>query len=218
MAITQADIDADITGSLQPNILGGTDVFKLKTLLRDMNAAIFQPGGVEGPVGATGPSGPPGATGPAGGPTGPQGSTGPTGPLGPVGPTGPFNPPGAPGGSIQFNYGGNFAGDPSLTFDSATVHCGVGTVSTSPTTGDLVVAGGVGIGGYLNVGANIRVVGIINNLPMTFADLPASPVFGMMASITDSNTKNQGQVITAGGGTNQVFAGYRDGIGWVVMG
>jgi hypothetical protein len=193
MAVTQSDINADIAGKLQPNVLGGVDANNLKSLLRDMNTAIFQPGGVEGPVGATGPTGPAGATGP------------PTTPAAPV-------------NSIQFNSGGAFTGDPSLTFDGSTVRCGVGTVSTSPTTGDLVVVAGVGIGGYLNVGANIRVVGIINNLPMTFAQLPASPVFGMMASVLDSNTKNQGQVITGGGGTNQVFAGYRDGIGWVVMG
>jgi hypothetical protein len=140
------------------------------------------------------------------------------GPPGPPGPTGPPAPPGLPDKSIQFNSGGVLTGDPSLTFDGSTVYCGTGTASTSPTTGDLVIVGGAGIGGYLNVGANIRVVGIINNLPMTFAQLPASPVFGMMASISDSNTKNQGQVITAGGGVNQVFAGYRDGIGWVVIG
>lgn len=52
--------------------------------------------------------------------------------------------------------------------------------------------------------------------PVTFANLPAAPAEGMIASVTDSNTVIWGDVI-AGGGTDSVLAWY-DGTNWIVVG
>jgi hypothetical protein len=76
MALTQADINADIAATLQPNVLGGVDAHNLKTVLRDINTAIFQSAASQGLPGPKGDPGPPG-------PPGPQGDTGPVGPQGP---------------------------------------------------------------------------------------------------------------------------------------
>lgn len=48
----------------------------------------------------------------------------------------------------------------------------------------------------------------------TFANLPASPVAGMMTTVTDSNTSTWGATI-AGGGANVVLA-YYNGTNWTV--
>lgn len=50
----------------------------------------------------------------------------------------------------------------------------------------------------------------------TFANLPASPVAGMMATVTDSSTATWGATI-AGGGANVVLAFY-NGTAWTVAG
>lgn len=50
----------------------------------------------------------------------------------------------------------------------------------------------------------------------TFANLPASPVAGTLATITDSNTATWGATI-AGGGANNVLARY-NGSAWTVVG
>jgi hypothetical protein len=52
--------------------------------------------------------------------------------------------------------------------------------------------------------------------PDTFANLPAAPAEGMLASVTDSNTATWRATI-AGGGTNHVLA-YYNGTNWTVAG
>jgi hypothetical protein len=50
----------------------------------------------------------------------------------------------------------------------------------------------------------------------TFAALPATPVEGMLATVTDSNTNTWGATV-ASGGANRVLA-YYDGTNWTVAG
>jgi hypothetical protein len=50
----------------------------------------------------------------------------------------------------------------------------------------------------------------------TFANLPGTPVAGMLATVTDSNTATWGATI-AGGGANNVLARY-NGTNWTVVG
>jgi hypothetical protein len=52
--------------------------------------------------------------------------------------------------------------------------------------------------------------------PVTFANLPAAPVEGMMCGVTDSNTVVWGANV-AGGGANHVLA-YYNGTAWTVAG
>lgn len=96
--------------------------------------------GFQGVTGVTGPQGP---TGPAGGPVGPTGNTGATGPCctGVTGATGATGPQGATGGGLII-----------ITGPGGTTNIIPSTgPSTSCTNGALVVEGGVGIGGNLNV-------------------------------------------------------------------
>ena len=58
--------------------------------------------------------------------------------------------------------------------------------------------------------------GVVRYAAFAFANLPASPVAGMQAYITDSNTATWGATI-AGGGANVVMAWY-NGTNWTVMG
>lgn len=78
---------------------------------------------------------------------------------------GASNPPGGATGNIQFNNNGSFAGTANLVWDSNTDTLGTfelyvssTTTSTSTTTGAVIVDGGVGIAGQLNVGAQTKVV------------------------------------------------------------
>ena|ERR1700676_539351 len=52
--------------------------------------------------------------------------------------------------------------------------------------------------------------------PVLFANLPASPLAGMIAVVSNSNTNTWGATI-AGGGANIVLAFY-DGTNWTVAG
>ncbi len=77
---------------------------------------------------------------------------------------GASNPPGGSDGNIQFNNNGSFGGTANLVWDDATDTLGTfelyvnsTTTSTSPTTGAVIVDGGVGIGGRLNVGGQTKV-------------------------------------------------------------
>lgn len=57
---------------------------------------------------------------------------------------------------------------------------------------------------------------IFKTTPLTFATLPASPLLGMVAAITDCNTTTWG-ANAAGGGSNKAFLFY-NGTNWTVMG
>jgi Chaperone of endosialidase/Collagen triple helix repeat (20 copies) len=133
------------------------------------------PEGPPGPPGPEGPQGDPGATGPQGpqglpGMPGPQGdpggagTPGPEGPQGPIGPTGPQGPQGAVGVatatpplaltgstlSIDLSAylpltGGTLTGNLTISSAGALVVQST-TASTSPSTGALTVAGGLGVG------------------------------------------------------------------------
>jgi len=79
----------------------------------------------------------------------------------------PSSGSGTPGGAdtqVQFNDGGAFGGDAGLTYNKTTdaltsgrVIVSAATVSGGPTAGALVVTGGAGIAGRLNVGDLTRV-------------------------------------------------------------
>lgn len=58
--------------------------------------------------------------------------------------------------------------------------------------------------------------GTVTHTGVTFATLPASPVAGMVAYVTDSNTVVWGATI-AGSSTNKVLAFY-NGSAWTVAG
>jgi hypothetical protein len=53
-------------------------------------------------------------------------------------------------------------------------------------------------------------------IPLTFAQLPATPLAGMMCYVTDSNTATWGATV-ASGGANKVLCWY-NGTNWTVMG
>jgi hypothetical protein len=57
---------------------------------------------------------------------------------------------------------------------------------------------------------------VVRTAAVTFVNLPAIPVEGMLVGVTDSTTNVWGAVI-AGGGTNHVL-GYYDGTSWTVAG
>lgn len=67
---------------------------------------------------------------------------------------------------------------------------------------------------------NAAVVEISGTLPdvdvSTYANLPSSPVEGMLRGVSDSNTATWGATI-AGSGVNHVLA-YYNGINWTVAG
>lgn len=69
------------------------------------------------------------------------------------------------------------------------------------------------IGGSTNV---VNITQLIKLGAVTFSGLPASPVTGMIAHVSDSNTGTWGATI-AGGGGNTVLAFY-NGINWTVIG
>lgn len=58
--------------------------------------------------------------------------------------------------------------------------------------------------------------GYVQMTATTFAGLPASPVAGMMAYVTDSNTVTWGATV-AGSSTNKVQVWY-NGTNWTVVG
>lgn len=78
--------------------------------------------------------------------------------------------------SVQYNNAGFIAGAASLVYDNATgnVVAAAATASTTTTTGALVVKGGVGIAGDINVGgiakfnSNVVIVGNLTTLGNTF--------------------------------------------------
>lgn len=67
---------------------------------------------------------------------------------------------------------------------------------------------------------NAAVVEISGTLPdvdvSTYANLPSSPVEGMLRGVSNSNTNTWGATI-AGGGSNHVLA-YFNGTNWTVVG
>lgn len=63
---------------------------------------------------------------------------------------------------------------------------------------------------------SLPVVDVLTLTPVAFASLPGSPTFGMVASVSDSNTIVWGAAI-AGGSTNKVLAFY-NGSNWTVAG
>ncbi len=74
------------------------------------------------------------------------------------------NPPGGSDGNIQFNSNGSFGASSNLVWDNNTETLGTfelfvssTTTSTSPTTGAVIVDGGVGIADRLNVGGQTKV-------------------------------------------------------------
>jgi Collagen triple helix repeat (20 copies) len=141
--------------------------------------------GAQGPQGPQGPQGVPGGQGPKGdkgdtgatgaqGPQGPQGTPGATGAQGPggVGPQGPAGPQGpqGPAGVVTANAPLSLTGT-TLSIDlsaqvakagdtmTGALHINDTTASTSPTTGALTVAGGLGLSGAGYFGANIVLSG-----------------------------------------------------------
>jgi len=73
--------------------------------------------------------------------------------------------------------------------------------------------------GPLNLTTGVAYIGPNGVIPVTgvaFADLPAAPVTGMVAVVTNSNTVTWGATI-AGGGANIVLAFY-NGTNWTVAG
>lgn len=130
-----------------------TDKFKLGDGTTDWNTLAY--GGIEGPTGWTGYTGATGATGYTGrtgptGPTGPTGSTGYTGPTGSTGYTGQTGSTGFTGLTGPTGaFSGSYAGLVQFTNTAS---------STNVNTGAMVVSGGVGVGGALNV-ASLSVTG-----------------------------------------------------------
>lgn len=63
-------------------------------------------------------------------------------------------------------------------------------------------------------------VGLSGNYVLTaevaFAALPAAPIVGMLANVSDSNTATWGATVAAGG-TNHILARY-NGTNWTVVG
>lgn len=77
---------------------------------------------------------------------------------------GSSNPPGGTDGNVQFNNNGSFGGTSNLVWDNATNTLGTfelyvnsTTTSTSPTTGAVIIDGGVGIAGRLNAGGQTKI-------------------------------------------------------------
>jgi hypothetical protein len=126
------------------------------------------PQGLQGPQGDPGPKGDPGATGTAGaqGPQGPQGVPGVQGPKGDKGDTGatgaqgPQGPPGVTTANAPLSLTGttlsiDLSAQVAKAGDTMTgaLHISDTTASTSPTTGALTVAGGIGVVGNIVAGA-----------------------------------------------------------------
>jgi hypothetical protein len=121
------------------------------------------------------------------------------------------------GGTVGTNYGvyveGQTAGtvNYSIYTNAGLVRLGGQTsiidttASTTTATGALVVSGGVGIAGALNVGATI------DSNVYTVATLPAGNA-GMRAFVSDANATTFASIV-AGGGTNRVPV-YHDGTNW----
>lgn len=63
---------------------------------------------------------------------------------------------------------------------------------------------------------SLPVVDVLTLTPTAFGSLPVSPTFGMVASVSDSNTVTWGATIS-GGSTNKVLAFY-NGTNWTVIG
>ncbi len=77
---------------------------------------------------------------------------------------GSSNPPGGTDGNVQFNNNGSFGGTSNLVWNNATNTLGTfelyvnsTTTSTSPTTGAVIIDGGVGIAGRLNAGGQTKI-------------------------------------------------------------
>jgi len=149
-------------------------------------------------AGTTGPTGPAGAasliTGPTG-PTGIQGISGPTGPTGAAsvvtGPTGPSVT--GPTGASSMVTGPT--GPASNVFTGGTITQALivsnNTISTSTSSGALVVTGGVGIAGNENVGGNLNVTGniFVSNVSASAVGigLLTPPLASLQISANNSN-------------------------------
>jgi hypothetical protein len=141
---------ATLEGPTGPSVTGPTGA----------DSTVPGPMGPQGDQGPTGAQGDIGPTGPQGdiGPTGPQGDQGPTGAQGiegiqgDIGPTGPQGDQGPTGAGIDL---------------SSVVSISNSTVSTNPGDGALVVTGGAGIGGDLNVGGNVIADNFSGNIIIT---------------------------------------------------
>jgi hypothetical protein len=98
----------------------------------------------------------------------------------------------------------------------------VGINKGPASTGDNALAmygdGGLYVGNSLHLAdpgvGNIVAQHSIRARAVTFANLPASPIEGMLVPVTDSNTATWGATI-AGGGSNHVLACY-NGTAWTV--
>jgi hypothetical protein len=131
---------------------------------------------VTGPTGAASTvTGPTGAASTVTGPTG-AASTGPTGYTGPA--------PTVNATSTQVIYtdnSGQLVGNTNITFNTTTLTVS-GNAATSPSTGAIVVAGGVGISGNVFVGNNVTVYGILK------LEQSAEAVTAYSTSITSGGT------------------------------
>lgn len=110
----------------------------------------------------------------------------------------------APDGSTIF--------EPSILIDSKNGTTQIGDMSQAATGAYISVYGG---NGEITLSAPYIKINSVPKLnPLTFATLPASPEFGMIACISDSDTDEWGEVVTGGGaipglvfynGTNWTF-------------
>lgn len=87
---------------------------------------------------------------------------------------------------------------------------GVGCFWIATDTGDISVWNG---SAWTTIGSTS---GVVRIKTYTFAQLPAAPVEGQAAFVSDSNVSTIGDTV-AGGGADKVFAIY-DGANWIVGG
>jgi hypothetical protein len=185
--ITQLPVATTITNS---GVFIIFDNGQTKTLT--LNA--LKASGLKGDTGATGAAG-------ATGGQGPQGDPGPQGPTGATGPQGPRNLPTATNvtlGGVIISKGIDVTVDGHITLNTSTLVAKAVALGTNPiaiantspsvdsTSGALVVAGGVGVGGDIHSLGRIYSVGI-----STTAQL-----LGVSASFTSSVTATSFTAIT----------------------
>lgn len=184
--------------------------------------------GATGSTGATGPQGATGATGYEGatGATGPQGATGSgaTGSTGPAGATGSTGPQGIPGTAAALGGTGatglrGTTGATGPQFVGGAVANAINitntTQSADTTTGALIVLGGAGINGNLNVAGTVQLVGrstttnVVVKTNTTFNAVKPSPVSadsGANALNAFINPSNYPTFATSSGNINATWS------------
>jgi len=108
--------------------------------------------------------------------------------------------PGGSNGQLQFNNSDDFDGTTFAVYDTSTGNLvvGNGTVSSSYTTGDLVVVGGAGFAGDVYFGSGIDVAGNVNATFLTGTSTQA--LYADLAEIyTTDQTYTPGTVVMVGG-------------------